>query len=110
MELTDFYMGSNDPIEDVPPSSRNDRRPLSQRQLDDFLEAAEERPLLTEPTPREAPKTDPNLLGEAGRRKFFGLMMKKYPMRTRRLIKDLEWFRKQAAKNGLDPADVRWML
>ena len=33
-----------------------------------------------------------------------------YPLRFRRLAKDIEWLRKQAQKYGMDPEEVRWLL
>lgn len=34
----------------------------------------------------------------------------RYPLRFRRLAKDIEWLRKQAQKYGMDPEEVRWLL
>jgi hypothetical protein len=96
----------SDPLDDLPPPSRK-RKPLSQSQLDDFLEAAEERPALTEVVGRRGKA---ELLGNSGRMKFLTIMQRKYPLRMRRLVKDLEWLRKNASKNGLDPAEIRYML
>ena len=74
------------------------RRALGEDDVDSFIRAS-----TTRDTAR--PRS-----GASERSKFLRWVGARYPMRLRRLGRDLDWLRKQARKYGLDEDEIKWLL
>lgn len=80
------------------------RRPLEDNDVEDFIRAAEERPPIYQ---RGGSR---RMLRVSTQDSFLQSVRRMYPLRVRRLQRDVEWLRRQAVKQGIDPDEVRWML